>query len=70
VRYLGRQRGDDSEELFDKRYADYEQRDRKVVVIYQQSLVEVRSHVLRALYLDSRILIWRASGEGRRSAEY
>ncbi|KUJ11893.1 P-loop containing nucleoside triphosphate hydrolase protein [Mollisia scopiformis] len=43
ARYLNRKRGDDSEELFDKRYSDYEGRDRKVVELYQKNLVEVRA---------------------------
>jgi adenylate kinase family enzyme len=40
-RYLGRKRGDDSEELFGKRYSDYEKRDMKVVELYRGSLLEV-----------------------------
>ena len=41
ARYLNRKRGDDSEDLFNKRYSDYQERDTQVVKLYRKGLIEV-----------------------------
>ncbi|TVY92501.1 UMP-CMP kinase, partial [Lachnellula willkommii] len=43
ARYLGRKRGDDSEDLFNKRYSDYQDRDMQVVELYRETLIEVKA---------------------------
>lgn len=40
--YLGRNRVDDSPELFEKRYSDYEQRNHRMVELHRESSVKVR----------------------------
>ncbi|TVY57667.1 UMP-CMP kinase 3 [Lachnellula cervina] len=42
--YLGRKRGDDNEDLFNKRYSDYQDRDMQVVELYRKSLIEVKAN--------------------------
>ncbi|KAI9055246.1 hypothetical protein LZ554_000210 [Drepanopeziza brunnea f. sp. 'monogermtubi'] len=62
ARYLERKRGDDSVELFDKRYSDYEQRDSMVVDLYRESLVEVKAEAGVSVDQSYTMLIEELSG--------
>lgn len=66
ARYLNRKRGDDSADLFNKRYSDYENRDTKVVELYQKSLIRVSC--CRPVF-DLRIDLW-ITGQRSRRPEY
>lgn len=47
ARYVARKRADDSEDLFEQRYSDYENRDAKVVGMYQETICEVSYLLVR-----------------------
>jgi len=64
ARYLNRKRGDDSEDLFNKRYSDYQERDTQVVELYRKGLIEVIADGSLSIDQSYLEMIKTLSGEG------
>ncbi|TVY26211.1 UMP-CMP kinase [Lachnellula hyalina] len=64
ARYLNRKRGDDSEDLFNKRYSDYQERDTQVVELYRKGLIEVTADGSLSIGQSYLEMVKTLSGEG------